>query len=234
MLFKHNKVWMAVDAKEQPRIEKGKVLIKYQLDQPYQYWVLPKNINALDEEQAALQTSSSNNSNTSIQTQRPSTSDDSGLAKIEKNAETICIYTDGACSGNPGPAGIGIVMLYHGHRKEISRYIGLATNNIAELEAIRVGLISVKNKALSITLSTDSSYALGVLTKGWKAKQNQALIQEIRSLIANFQKLRFVKVKGHSGHPENERADQLAVQAIQTGNQSERLFENPVEPQPQN
>ena len=133
-------------------------------------------------------------------------------------AGAICIYTDGACSGNPGPAGIGVVMLYKGHRKEISRYIGLATNNIAELEAIKAGLESVRNPNLPIVLYTDSSYSLGLLTKGWKAKQNQELVQKVRLLVNRFKNLHFVKIKGHAGHPENERADRLAVQAIQTGN----------------
>ena len=112
---------------------------------------------------------------------------------------------------------IGIVLLYQGHRKEISRSIGMATNNIAELQAIKVGLESVNNRNLPVVLFTDSTYSLGLLTQGWKAKQNQELVQQVRALVKRFKNLRFVKVKGHAGHPENERADRLAVAAIQAG-----------------
>ncbi|RJQ81736.1 MAG: ribonuclease HI [Desulfobacteraceae bacterium] len=133
----------------------------------------------------------------------------------EACANAICVYTDGACSGNPGPAGIGIVLRYRGKSKEISRYLGQATNNIAELEAIRIGLLAVKNRDLPVLLFTDSSYAIGLLTRGWKARLNTALVEEIRRLAGAFKQLRFIKVKGHAGHPDNERADRLAVQAIQ-------------------
>jgi ribonuclease HI len=126
----------------------------------------------------------------------------------------ICLFTDGASSGNPGPSGIGIFMRYKSHEKKISRYIGLSTNNIAELEAIRVGLMEVKNKELPVRVFTDSSYALGLLSKGWKPKKNQELVAAIRSLMKQFKDLHFIKVKGHTGHPENECADQLATSAI--------------------
>ena len=85
------------------------------------------------------------------------------------------------------------------------------------MEAIKAGLESVRNPNLPIVLYTDSSYCLGLLTKGWKAKQNQELVQKIRLLVNRFKNLQFVKIKGHAGHPENERADRLAVDAIQTG-----------------
>ncbi len=129
--------------------------------------------------------------------------------------EAICVFTDGACSGNPGPAGIGVVMRYQGHCKEISRHIGMATNNIAELTAIKAGLMAVKNRTLPVIVFTDSRYAYGLLTQGWKAKQNLELVQALRTLVARFKNVRFVKIKGHAGHPDNERADRLAVKAVQ-------------------
>lgn len=126
----------------------------------------------------------------------------------------ICIYTDGACYGNPGLSGIGILLRFRGHEKEISRYIGIATNNIAELEAIRVGLDSLKKVDIPVIVFTDSKYAHGVLSLGWKAKKNTELINSIRKLASKFKNLAFRKVKGHSGHPGNERADFLATNAI--------------------
>ena len=220
MRFKRNKVWMAVAGDGQPIVQKGKVLVKYQLDQPHRYWVKVENIQPLDEETLA-QASKAGRKSVSPAKHAPRPGKAVSKAPVAGEGaapdDAICIYTDGACSGNPGPAGIGVVMVYQDHRREISRYIGVATNNIAELEAIKTGLLSVKNKDLPIVLFSDSSYSLGVLTQGWKAKQNQELVQEVRSLTKRFRNLRFVKIKGHAGHPENERADRLAVKAIQTG-----------------
>jgi ribonuclease HI len=217
MRFKRNKVWMAVDDSGQPLIEKGKALIKYQLDQPHQYWVHPHSVAPLDEEAQAVRRPAG------VAAKRPAGKPGSPRRASQKpdgpvQADgSINIYTDGACSGNPGPAGIGVVLLYQGHRKEISRPIGIATNNIAELQAIKAGLESVKNRDLPVVLYTDSSYALGLLTQGWKARQNQELVRQVRRLVEQFRHLRIIKVQGHAGHPENERADRLAVKAIQAG-----------------
>jgi ribonuclease HI len=209
MRFKRNKVYVAVDGQDRPIIAKSKVLIKYQLDQKHQYWVHSRSVFPLDES-----TSHSNNGAVPYNNSTPID------PKIPK--KTIRIYTDGSCSENPGPAGIGVVMQYQQHEKEISRYIGTATNNIAELEAIRVGLQSVKNRNLPVVVFTDSSYALGVLAKGWKAMKNIELIQKIKDLTVNFRNLRFIKIKGHAGHPENERVDRLAVQAMKKGGNKEK------------
>jgi ribonuclease HI len=211
MQFKGNKVWMAVDEQERPLLQNGKVLVKYQLDQPHEYWVLPKSVVPVGSPETTPQAPA-------VPKSRPGTRKPASVADIspETCAEAICIYTDGACSGNPGPAGIGIVLRYKEKQKEISRSLGAATNNIAELEAIRVGLLAVKNRKLPVILFSDSSYALGLLSQGWKAKKNTELVEEIRRLAASFPNLRFVKVKGHAGHPDNERADQLAVRAIET------------------
>ncbi len=212
MQFKGNKVWMAVDAQERPLLQNGKALIKYQLDQPHEYRVLPKSV-------APVGTSQTPPQSPAVKKSRTGSAKAASAADVtpEACAEAICIYTDGACSGNPGPAGIGIVLRYKEKHKEISRALGTATNNIAELEAIRHGLLAVKNRKLPVILFSDSSYALGLLSQGWKAKKNTELVEEIRRLAASFAKLRFVKVKGHAGHPDNERADRLAVQAIENG-----------------
>ncbi len=128
--------------------------------------------------------------------------------------ETIHIYTDGACSGNPGPAGYGVILIYNSHVKEFSEYIGEATNNIAELTAIKVGLEAVKTKNIPIIIYSDSSYSIGVLSSGWKAKKNKELIQKIKSLIQTFENIEFMKVKGHSDNKLNERVDKIANLAV--------------------
>lgn len=125
----------------------------------------------------------------------------------------ISIYTDGACSGNPGPAGSGVVVIQNEivvH--EISQYLGVATNNIAELTAIKLGLEFLKDHhSVPVTVYTDSTYSIGILTKNWKAKANVELVGSIRQLMKKFKRLKLTHVKGHSGHPGNERADLLAV-----------------------
>lgn len=130
--------------------------------------------------------------------------------------DAIVIYTDGACTGNPGPAGIGVVIMDGEKRRELSEYLGRGTNNIAELTAIARALEEVLDAAeRPVFVHSDSSYSLGLLTKGWKAKANAELVAGLRELAARFAELTFVKVKGHAGIPENERADELARLAIE-------------------
>jgi ribonuclease HI len=138
----------------------------------------------------------------------------------EKSApgSIIHVWTDGACSGNPGPMGIGIVVLVGDKRKEHGEYLGTGTNNIAELTAIQRGLEIAEqlspDKLHPIRVYSDSSYAIGLLTQGWKAKANQALVAELRQLMSSYRNLRMVKVEGHAGVAENERCDVLARQAV--------------------
>ncbi len=130
-------------------------------------------------------------------------------------AEKVEIYTDGACSGNPGLCGIGIVMKYGGKVKEFSRCLGHGTNNIAELTAVLEALRMVKNPRLKVVIYTDSQYTLGVLTLGWKARENRDLIRQILEEMNRFGDLRIVKVEGHADVPMNERADELARGSIE-------------------
>jgi ribonuclease HI len=137
-------------------------------------------------------------------------------------AGAIEIWTDGACSGNPGPMGIGVVVIDGGKRKEHGEYLGTGTNNIAELVAIERGLalaaeVSAGDRERPRRVYSDSSYAIGLLDKGWKAKANQELVARIRKVVAQSPRLAFVKVSGHAGVPENERCDELARQAISRG-----------------
>ncbi len=133
----------------------------------------------------------------------------------------VVIYTDGSARGNPGPGGLGVVMLYGKHRKEISEGYALTTNNRMELLAVIRGLETLKRDDLKITVFTDSRYVSDAVNKGWlfnweakrfKKKKNVDLWQQFLPLYRKFS-ISFVWVKGHASIPENERCDQLAVEA---------------------
>ena len=213
MCFKHNKVWVAVGPDERPRVENQKVLIKYQLDQSHEYWVHQESIRPLPRTGGCKP-------DTAVKKDTPAKASPTQSMRSKRtdssmgDAGTIHVYTDGASSGNPGPAGIGIFLRYGIHEKTISKYIGIATNNIAELEAIRVALAEIKNPELPVKIYTDSSYALGLLSQGWKPKKNQDLVFSIKNIMKDFRDLQFVKVRGHAGDEGNEMADRLATDAI--------------------
>jgi ribonuclease HI len=217
--FKNNKVWLAVDPDGNPLTDKGRVLIKYQLDQDYQYWVKPESIYDLSEK-AKSPSASAKGPGPAPQKPRKSPSlkarPDSSLADAPSDGDTgkVIIYTDGASSGNPGPSGVGAVLRFGDKEREISAHIGIATNNIAELTAIEAALNALKRTDIPVRLYTDSSYALGLLTQGWKARKNISLVERIKRRMAQFQDLKLIKVAGHSGIKDNERADQLATEAI--------------------
>lgn len=126
----------------------------------------------------------------------------------------LVAYTDGACTGNPGPCGLGVVLLDGGKRRELSMYLGHGTNNIAELTAIEEALLAADATDRALVIHTDSQYAIGVLSKGWKAKANQELIARIKAALKPFKKLELRYVKGHAGIPDNERADELARASV--------------------
>jgi ribonuclease HI len=134
------------------------------------------------------------------------------------SGDIVHVWTDGACSGNPGPMGIGVVVLTGGQRKELGEFLGRGTNNIAELTAVRRGIelaesvVPVRERPLRVY--TDSSYTIGLLSQGWRAKANQELVADLRQFLRAYPHLQMVKVEGHAGVPENERCDLLARQAI--------------------
>lgn len=227
MLFKGNKVWLATNQDGKPILKSGKVLIKYQLDQDYEYWVHEKGVMPVN----SLQSEKSEKKK--LKKNRPLKKSPARLdAKTEHKTvfdtktvsdNTIFIYTDGASSGNPGPSGIGVLLRFKDHEKEISRNIGEATNNIAELEAIKISLLELKHYDYPVRLFTDSSYAYGVLTLGWKARKNKGLINSIKKLISKFRDLQLIKVKGHDGFDGNEKADFLATSAIKRERNKEKM-----------
>lgn len=126
----------------------------------------------------------------------------------------VLVYADGACSGNPGPAGLGVVMLWDDERRELSEYLGVGTNNIAELTAILRAAEAMPDPSRPLHLYTDSSYAIGVLSRGWKAKANQELVAAVKRALAALDEVHLRYVPGHAGVPLNERADELAVEAV--------------------
>lgn len=127
----------------------------------------------------------------------------------------LIAYTDGACTGNPGPAGLGVVLLSSEGRRECAEYLGDGTNNIAELTAILRAIEVTADDPRPLLVWTDSQYAIGVLSKGWKAKANVDLIADIREKIIG-RKISFHYVPGHKGVKWNERCDELARLAITT------------------
>lgn len=128
--------------------------------------------------------------------------------------DVVTVYADGACSGNPGPAGLGVVIIDGDRRIELSEYLGSGTNNIAELTAILRALEEVTDAERAVLIHTDSQYSIGVLQKGWKAKANTDLIASLRELLSGRRRTRLVYVPGHAGVPLNERADALAREAV--------------------
>lgn len=140
------------------------------------------------------------------------------------------MYTDGACSGNPGPGGYGVILKYRDKRKELSGGFRKTTNNRMELLAIISGLKELKD-ACRVTLYTDSQYIVNALTRGWvyrwrnsgwmrnkrEKAQNADLWEELLKLL-DYHQVEIKWVRGHAGNSENERADVLATRALRQPN----------------
>ena len=139
----------------------------------------------------------------------------------------IELFCDGACSGNPGPGGWGAILRYKGHERELSGGEAQTTNNRMELTALIEGLRALKEPC-NVTATTDSKYVADGITKGWarswqrngwvKSDKKPALNPELwEALLAELDRHNVTVNwgRGHSGHPENERCDQLAVAQVQ-------------------
>ena len=138
--------------------------------------------------------------------------------------KTVVIFTDGACSGNPGPGGWGAILRYKGVEKELSGGEPETTNNRMELTAV-ISALSALKEPCDVQLYSDSKYIIDAVTKGWakswkakgwiKADKKPALNSDLwDTLLSLLDKhtVEFIWVKGHAGHPENERCDTLAVE----------------------
>lgn len=145
----------------------------------------------------------------------------------------VTIYTDGACSGNPGKGGFGVVLNYMGKKKEISKGYRCTTNNRMEIMAALAGLSALKEPC-KVVLYSDSKYLVDSVNKGWIASwqkngwknskrekvKNRELFEELIELM-NVHEVEYRWVKGHDGHSENERCDYLATSAAKADNLEE-------------
>lgn len=146
----------------------------------------------------------------------------------------INLYTDGSSRGNPGPGGYGVVLKCGPHYKELSAGFECTTNNRMELLAVIVGLEAIKRQNAQVNVYSDSSYVVKAVTEGWLVKwqqkglgkQKNADLWERFVNIYSKHQVRFFWIKGHAGHPENERCDALAVKAATS---SELLKDNGYE-----
>lgn len=142
--------------------------------------------------------------------------------------DEVTLYTDGACSGNPGPGGWGALLMFNGAKKEISGAKKDTTNNIMELTAVIEGLKLLKRPCI-VNIYSDSAYVVNAFSQGWiynwqlkgwktankEPVKNKELWEELYSLT-KVHKVTFNKVKGHSDNPYNNRCDELATSAIKT------------------
>lgn len=208
--FKGQNVYVRVLPGGKPIVHRGRVEVRYKLGASKSYRASPANLVDIDGDLVSDEDMGGRAAGTSS----------SSLPKSEPSApadgDTIVIYTDGACSGNPGPAGIGVFLTRPGETVELAEFIGSGTNNIAELTAILRALENIRDDESErrIHLYTDSAWSLGVLVQGWKAKTNLELITEIKAYLEKLPNLELLKVTGHAGDEGNEMADHLATMAV--------------------
>jgi ribonuclease HI len=149
---------------------------------------------------------------------------------MNQTLESVTIYTDGACIGNPGPGGYGVVLLHSGDRRELSAGYRLTTNNRMEMMAA-IAALEALSKPSVVTLYSDSQYLINAMEKGWAKKwqangwkrnakemaKNPDLWERLLKLCKEH-KVKFIWVRGHSGNMENEKCDRLAVNVARQSN----------------
>jgi ribonuclease HI len=210
--FKGQTVYVRVLTSGKPIVHRGRVELRYKMGATKSYRASPDNLVEMEGEVVSdeeMGGGGPKSTGTAALREDPQSPPDE---------QTIVIYTDGACSGNPGPAGVGVYLQRPTEIVELSEYIGSGTNNIAELTAILRALQQLDDaeRDARIHLYTDSGWSLGVLIGGWKAKTNLELIDEIRERMEKFPKLELLKVRGHAALEGNEEADRLATMAARS------------------
>ena len=203
MSFKGGRVFVEVDEAGELVLDNGRAIMRYKRDDTRTYNPWPNNL----EPAGSRKKSKAKTKKTGAQS--------SAGGAVPEGA--IVAYTDGGCIGNPGPSGLGYAIVFpDGRRVAKGEPLGEGTNNIAELTAIERVLEIVGETDAPLVIHTDSEYAIGVLTKGWKAKANQQLIARIKNTVSRFPTIELRKVRGHAGVPENELVDDLARTAAET------------------
>jgi len=233
--FKDSEVWVAVDDAGKPVVQSGRTQIRYSRDagaKVYRAGASRVSVDPsapaedLDAGEAAPAKGGKTSRRSGFGSAGTRTARQAALAKEaahklldELDPDVVRAYTDGACRGNPGPAGAGaVVELPDGRRGEASRALGRGTNNVGELTAVALALDLLEDAGVShdtpVALLSDSSYVNGVLTRGWKAKANRDLILPLRSRLDEWPNLEILWVAGHAGTAGNERADVLANRGV--------------------
>jgi ribonuclease HI len=217
-------VWAKCNSEQRLIMRKGLVEIRYSQSKGAKiYRAKAENISGLDDSPQETTTSSSDTgfgsakTRTADQQERARAAAASQIEDLPENA-VVC-FTDGSCRGNPGPSGVGVFVQFpNGSSHKHSKFLGTATNNIAELTALSDAIDVVQShdgyEDALIVLFTDSKYAQGVLCKNWKAKANRPLIQSIKTKIRSRGNIKINWIAGHAGILGNEEADALANLAI--------------------
>ncbi len=228
MKFKGKSVWVEVDVSKHPVVKSGMISLRYSNDENAK--IYRGSVNNLDEYTPPTQESTksikkttrfgSAKNRTEAQTKKAQQFAEQLLQKFSDNSYVV--FTDGSCKGNPGPAGVGLVLkMPDGNMESKSRFLGDATNNVAELTAISDAIEMLEEKLgedweqTPVHILTDSQYSLGILTKNWKIKANRSLVLGLRQKLKQHPTIAIHWVAGHAGIEENEIADQLATQEVQ-------------------
>ena len=232
--FKDQTVFVRVLESGKPIVHRGRVEMRYRLGASKSYRGSPESLIDVDGE---IVSDSEFSGGPAGGGSAPAAKDTNPIREAparEVAATTIIIHTDGACSGNPGPAGVGVHLARPDEITELSEFIGEGTNNVAELTAILRALEMLREdeREAHVVLYTDSGWSLGVLVGGWKAKANLALIGKIKEKMALFPHLELLKVRGHAGQAGNEEADYLATMAVRREDTTTRTRRRSSPPPP--
>lgn len=214
--FRDQVVWAEVDEAGEPLVNQGRVRIRYS-DAPTAktYPAARRNL-SFDEAAIASATADLEAAAVAPAPKRAPKKKPASTVPASKPTDGVALcFTDGACRGNPGPSGAGVYVEFpDGRRLRVSKSLGQGTNNIAELTAILLAVQHLEREGWlpqhTARILTDSSYSIGVLQTGWKAKANQELVRKVKRCLAAHPSIRLEKVAGHAGIPGNEEADRLA------------------------